>query len=185
MGALSDYIYFLALMVLYFLIVYLFAIRKGGQRALPWVILILIQTASICFFKKIRVFAGQLPLPAELLTEPQITMVTAAGLFVINLVLIFLVNLLFNRSEGNQTGEKKAADAAEASSEKQIPVISVAEQVSSELDTEQTLAKAKELLNAGETEAAGRYLKMVAFFESDGPAVQEAKELLNKLNESK
>ena len=115
-GSSSDYLYFLALMVLYFLIVYLFPIRKGGQRVLPWVILIVIQTASVCFFRDVCSFAGQLPLPAELLSEPMLTMLTAAGLFVANLVIIFLVNLIFNRSGAKQKGEKKTAETVGAAS---------------------------------------------------------------------
>ena len=115
----SERIYCLAFMALYFLIAYLFAMRKDGQRKLPWIILIVIQTASLFFIKDIGKWIKQLPLPAELSSEPQVTALALAGWLVFNLILIFLVNLLFNRA-GKKTGNrKKSKSDADAQPEMQ------------------------------------------------------------------
>ena len=100
----SYYVYF-AMAVVYILIVYLLAIRRGGQKFLSWLLLIAVQMASVIFFGNVHdAFAG-LPLPKALLAEPLLTVVTAAALFIVNLLLIFLVNLA---EESRKTAAKKS-----------------------------------------------------------------------------
>lgn len=92
MAQLTNY---LALILIYFLIVYLTAIRRGGQKVLPWILRILAQAASLYYFRTLYMYAARLPFLAQY-SEKICMLVVAGVLLLANVLLIFLLNIAFS-----------------------------------------------------------------------------------------
>ena len=194
--------YYLALMIVYFLIVYLTAVRRNGQRVLPWLLLIIVQTASVYFFRPLRLrFLGVSLFAGASLTL--VTCATAAVLLVLNFLIILLINRVFAPEDALaeddfnlDADDITVGDKDGEELEFRLPVnlskpawepigndaaLTVAERISEEMNTDQLLETVQMRIDAGETEEAIKYLRMVAFFEKDGEAVQKAKAMLAEL----
>ncbi len=116
----NDYIHFAALVLVYFLIVYLTAIRRKGQKALPWCLVIAAQAASALYFQQLRAFmAESFPWMAQL-SDAVMTAVTVGVLAAANTVLILGVNLLFLTEAAAPASGRAGAAGKTRSAEKKI-----------------------------------------------------------------
>ena len=87
---------FMAIVLVYFLLVYLLPVRRGRQPLLLWLLLIMVQAASVFCFRTLCIFACRIPFLAGFADDARQYMV-AGSLAAINLLLIFLLNLAFHR----------------------------------------------------------------------------------------
>lgn len=195
---------FAALVVMYFLVVYLVAVRQHGQKPLPWLFLILVQAASIYYFKNLCLSVAQISLFSQL-SATAVDAITCGILVVINLLLILLINFIFCPRESSSPHpaefEFNADDippmqynAERASTIKwdvsttvgAAPNITIPEtpQTSGSNGDKreaETLNSINELINEGKTEEAIKYLRMVVMFGKDPAFTQKAKQLLEEI----
>lgn len=196
----SEYVNFLGIVLVYFLVVYLTAIRRGGQPMLPWIFLILLQAASLYYYEYAYEYVRNLPF---LLQQPQIVCqgVTIGALVVVNILMILLLNL-------TTADRKKGADSQEFTlSSEEIPPITTIEQnpafrqetqqedwqigiapeestetsANLNLDDETIFKTIASLIDGGNQEAAIKYLRMVVFFGKNDVLISRAKEMLETL----
>ena len=106
----TQYTNFLALVLIYFLIIYLTAIRRGGQRVLPWILRILAQAASLYYFRTLCVYVSAIPFFTQYPKQFCMYM-TAGALILVNVLLIFLLNIAFSpRQQSRDTTDEFYVD---------------------------------------------------------------------------
>lgn len=194
---------FAAYVLVYFLIIYMTAIRRGGQPLLPWILLILVQAVSAFYFETIFLFIRQLPFFMQQ-TNRFCQIVTIVGLALLNFLLIILVNLLFERknviSEEREFSvdvdevpimpldfEKETKPLQNSGTEEfqvDIPLSPIGEPPDDlNIDDETVLEKIQELIDSGNREDAIRYLRMVVYFGKNVSIVEQAKQMLTEVQE--
>lgn len=195
-----EYINFLAIVLVYFFVVYLTAIRRGGQSVLPWLFLILLQSASLYYREFVCEYVKKLPF---LIQQPQTVCqgVSIGILVVINILAIVLINLI-------TTSRKKKPEPQEftLSSEDIPPITSMEQETAFQQESQQmgwkpdpAMGKDEKpsadfnvndetifetissLIDNGNQEAAIKYLRMVIFFGKNESFISQAKEMLNTL----
>lgn len=198
----------MALAIVYFLIVYITIIRHRGQKALPWVFLILVQTISVSYFEVLSGYIGSIPfLSGQSIIVPNV--VTVLVLLIINIGVILITNLLFFKKENKDVAEidfsvdmehiapvreeKSSNNTSREINLEDGPILAVSSPVASQqenakntqvhddMSEESIFQTIEELVEAGHTEDAIKYLRMVAFFGKTPDAIDKAKKLLADL----
>lgn len=194
---------FAALVMVYFLIVYLIAIRRKGQKLLPWLFLILAQAASVSYFNLLCSYAKGIPL-ISMYSETIIMAIVGGALAAVNLLLILLVNLAFIQKGGNEAAQADfhidVSDIPEINhsevtaatnpapqnpilAEKDVPFPFSTGQTSvgTAADEEDIFISIQGLIEEGQTEEATKYLRMVLMFEKNTEAIQKAERMLAEI----
>lgn len=197
---------FAALVVVYVLVVYLIAVRMQGQKPLPWLLLILVQAASIYHFKTLCRHISQIDFFTHL-SETGIRAMTSGILVAVNIFLILLMNFIFcpRESKKNNSEEFKFTaedippiryntekpstinwDEAKTTTREEIPNITASESshtTNSDGDKHEleTLDSIHKLINDGKKEEAIKYLRMAVMFGKDPAFTQKAKNLLEEI----
>lgn len=167
--------------VVYFLVVYLFVIRRESRPILPWIVCILAQVIGTVFFFDIKEWFLTF-LPAEQYGSLAMVIPSAVLCFG-NLALIFFMfgKVLNNINEKN-------AEVVETRQDFRIaplpPSFSAgAENVSaSDGETDITIDFIRKMIADGRREEALKYLKMFAYYGKDDASRAEAKKLIDELN---
>lgn len=198
-----DLVKFAAYVLVYFLIIYMTAIRRGGQPLLPWILLIVVQALSVFYFETVFLFIRQLPFLMQQ-TNQFCQIVTIVILALLNFLLIILVNLLFERKNAiseeqefwvdvdevpimSMDFEKNKKSSQNSDAEEfqvDIPLSPVEEPPDDlNIDDETVLEKIQELIEGGNREDAIRYLRMVVYFGKNETIMEQAKQMLTEVQE--
>lgn len=168
--------------VIYFLVVYLFVIRREARPILPWTVCIATQVVSTVFFQDAKEWVMENVFPPEEYGNLGMV-IPSALLLVVNLTVIFIMF-------GNVMTKIKSKDIETATVEEEFtitPLPSVmsenvgvkAEEKSEEDDT---LAFIEKMISEGRRDEAVKYLKMLAYYGKDEASRAEASKLLDQLN---
>lgn len=191
---------YLALILVYFLIVYLTAIRRGGQKVLPWILLILAQAASLYYFRILCVYVAGIPFFAQY-SERVCMYVTAGSLALVNILLIFLLSAIFIPKQRINSEEINIAvnvdeipiiredleEPPKVEVQEQSDVLPDSPPITSDcdkkacaidMDEEALFLTIQKLIDDGKTGEASKYLRMVAFFGTNPITMQKAKQIL-------
>lgn len=200
----NNPINFVALVLVYFLLVYLFAIRRGGHKPLPWIVLILTQAASAYYFQTLCVYSARLPFLAQC-SETVVMAVTGGVLALLNFLLILLINLLFSPrqkeaerqefqlspedipvADGGAAGPANPPSREPSPSVLDVPISFATEPAQtlgadSSLDESSIFGSIHRQIEAGQYDEAAKYLRMVAMFGKDPTAIQKAEQMLAEI----
>lgn len=135
------FVRFLAVVFVYFAIVYLTAIRKGHQPIVPWLLLILLQAVSVYYHKEVYSIVRQMPFMVSQ-TDKFCKIVTVAILALVNLLAILGINMAIGNKEKPPEPEEKPKEQVEESNnvfEKETPVSNVNPEITPEEDTSSIL----------------------------------------------
>lgn len=187
---------FMAIVLVYFLLVYLLPVRRGRQPLLLWLFLILVQAASVFYFRTLCSYAYHIPFLAEF-TDDIRQYIVVGILIVMNLILIFLLNLAFHKKVDND-----ATDSSEVEMDidnlqlnfTQEPV-QHQDDSSNVLFTPETLSSPnvdeveffdsiQTMINSGQTDEATKYLRMVAFFGTNKSLMDRAEKMLHSIEKT-
>ncbi len=190
-----DFIKFFALVFVYFLIIYLVAIRRKNQSLLVWLFLILQQAASLYYFQTFYSHLRLIPFFAPF-SDTVCTAVTAGFLVLINSFVILLVNFVMQKKERASVEHINAEVRVEdipitTSAREETPPLSginfsreeppvQPRQVFDE-DEKKIFASINDLIEKGQKEEAVKYLRMVAYFGTNEQSMNQAKQMLNEL----
>ena len=171
----------LACGVIYFLIIYLFVIRREARPIIPWVVCILTQVVSIVFFYDVvALFKSFLP-------EEQYgslgMVIPSALLCAVNLTVIFI---MFGRVMDN-INKKDAEPVRKEEKIRIAPLPSVVNQNAvreekNDSESDITIPFIEKMIAEGRKDEALKYLKMLAYYSKDEQTKKEASELIAKLN---
>lgn len=111
---LDDYIFLILLIVIYLLMITYVELKRKGRGLVPGIICGIVQVASLYFFDTIN--QKILALPAlETYSKTQGTIFTIVLLFLVNVALIVLLNLLADvaRKKQNESNNEESTEEAE------------------------------------------------------------------------
>ncbi len=91
---------FAAIVLVYFLLVYLFPVKRGRQPLLLWVFLIAVQAMSVLYFPIIYALLYNMPV-LEALPAIAVQLIVGAILVAVNMALILGLNMVFLKNSGN------------------------------------------------------------------------------------
>ncbi len=197
----------IAITLVYFLIVYMIAIRKLDQSLPAWLLVIVAQAVSVFFYKDVLQFVKAHPFFSGL-SDTICMIITIAGLVLVNFLFILLVNLILLKRGGK--GEKKAKAERDAFNDLDNITISDLRPAAqpdehtiqtenkpdsfaaapgeefkmpeSKMEVDEKLFDSiQELIETGQTEDAVKSLRMVAFFGKDKKDIDKAKKMLMDL----
>lgn len=100
----TELVIYLLLVLLYFSIVYFVAIRRYGQKLLPWTCLILAQAVSLYIYPVLSKYAADFPILNQYSQTIQ-QIIVAEVLVLFNIVLIIIMNFAF--ASEKEVGEAK------------------------------------------------------------------------------
>lgn len=190
-----DIIKFLALVFVYFLIIYLVAIRRKNQSLPVWLFLILLQASSVYYFQMFYSCMRLIPFLTPF-SDTVCIAVTAGFLVLLNSFVILFVNFFMRKKERASVEHINAEVRVE-----NIPITTGVKEETTPLsginfsreeppvqptqvfdeDEKKIFASINDLIEKGQKEEAVKYLRMVAYFGTNEQAMNQAKQMLNEL----
>ena len=167
--------------IIYFLVVYLFVIRREARPIVPWSVCITSQVVCAVFFYNIVDFVKGF-LPEERFGS--LGMVIPSALMCTwNLLLIYI---MFGRyMKPPKDDEPERASVNEKFRVAPLPVINAGGEASEAgEDGGVTIAFIEDMIADGRRDEAVKYLKMLAYYGKDDQSRAEAKRMMAELNEA-
>ena len=164
--------------IVYFLVVYLFVIRREARPIIPWAVCIISQVVCFVFFQDIMAYCK------SVLPDPFGMVLPSATICFGNLALIItmfgpVLDRIKEKSEGPEQEETEFRVAPLPNAMKQN-----AEQIAGKQndDDEDSLAFIQKMIAEGRKDEALKYLKMLAYYGKDEQSRAEAAKMIAELN---
>ena len=195
---------FMAIVLVYFLLVYLLPVRRGRQPLLLWLLLIMVQAASVFCFRTLCIFACRIPFLAGFADDARQYMV-AGSLATINLLLIFLLNLAFHRktysaaTDGSDVevdvndiqlnfAPEPRREPAQGSAQEQSAFSDAdftAEPLpASDVDEAELFDSVQNMIDSGQINEAAKLLRVLAFFGTNSSSMERANKMLQSIEQN-
>ena len=199
---------FMAIVLVYFLLVYLLPVRRGRQPLLLWLLLIMVQAASVFCFRTLCIFACRIPFLAGFADDARQYMV-AGSLAAINLLLIFLLNLAFHRktystaTDGSdvevdvndiqlnfapEPRREPARESVHGSAQEQSAFSDTdftAEPLpASDVDEAELFDSVQNMIDSGQINEAAKLLRVLAFFGTNSSSMERANKMLQSIEQN-
>ncbi len=178
---------FLAVIFVYFAIVYLTAIRRFGQSLLSWSILIAVQSISVWFYSPIYLLVTK-KMGIEVAVSKGLILLL---LVLLNILLIFAVSI---KEAESREKEVRAVDDRGMQFDLQTDDIFLSDLNTLEknegsngalkmTDEKSIFASIEKLIAQNRVEDAKRYLRIVVYYSKDAVATERAKNMLETLHQ--
>ena len=179
-GVLPEILKIIGCGVIYFLIVYLFVIRREAQPVIPWTVCILTQVTSTVFFQRaVSLFKTFLP---EDRFGSLGMVIPSAILCVGNFAVIFLMfGKYMSKLEEKNSERHEAPDNIRVAPLPSVMPLGTENKNDAESDADITIDYIEKMIAEGRKDEAMKYLKMIAYYGKDEQSRSEALSLIASL----